>query len=71
MKLCNLVSLIIVLALFLSGPALLAQEEPAEPPETTAAVEAPPPENPLIQEEEKVLTDMLNQVRMAYVKIAG
>lgn len=56
MKLCNLVSLIIVLALFLSGPALLAQEEPAEPPETTAEVEAPPAENPLVQEEEKVLT---------------
>lgn len=60
MKLCNLVSVITVLGLLLSGPALFAQEPAQE--ETTESsgpvtdVEVPPQENPLITEQEEVLT---------------
>lgn len=56
MKLCNLVSLIIALGFFLSGPALLAQEEVTDPPAPAPGVEVPPQENPLITEEDEVLT---------------
>jgi hypothetical protein len=60
MKFCKVVSTVITLGLLCSGPVLLAQEEttepPAAPPADTPGVEVPPQENPLITEEEKVLT---------------